>query len=379
VKLFKMTIFNKISVALDESKYDIIIGRDLLENIASLISNHTKNKQLIIIGDAIFKDSVGLNLKDNLAKGGFHCFEYYITAGKQNKNFKEVLKVFGILEENNFARDSTVISLGGGVIGDLSGFVASTWLRGIKLVHIPTTLLAMVDSSIGGKTAINFRKTINGIGSYHQPIFNLIDLNLVDSISDRDFFSGMAEVLKVAIIDNKEFYNYLLSNHKKIIIRDEECLIECIKTSIEIKIKYVQGDVREGSKRLHLNYGHTIGHALEISTEIDGKEQLRHGEGVSIGIVAAAYIAEKFLKGAVTLDEYINIFKMFKLPVNVKSEELGFKRESLIDDCIMNVNKDKKRINNKLRLILSSKAGSSSVYSDVPFELVEDAFKYIIK
>ena len=374
-----MTIFNKISVALDESKYDIIIGRDLLENIASLISNHTKNKQLIIIGDAIFKDSVGLHLKDNLAKGGFHCFEYYITAGKENKNFKEVLKVFGILEENNFARDSTVISLGGGVIGDLSGFVASTWLRGIKLVHIPTTLLAMVDSSIGGKTAINFRKTINGIGSYHQPIFNLIDLNLVDSISDRDFFSGMAEVLKVAIIDNKKFYNYLLSNHKEIIIRDEECLIECIKTSIEIKIKYVQGDVREGSKRLHLNYGHTLGHALEISTEIDGKEQLRHGEGVSIGIVAAAYIAEKFLKGAVTLDEYINIFKMFKLPVNVKSEELGFKRESLIDDCIKNVNKDKKRINNKLRLILSSKAGSSSVYSDVPFELVEDAFKYIIK
>jgi 3-dehydroquinate synthase len=141
----------------------------------------------------------------------------------------------------------------------------------------------------------------------------------------------------------------------------------------------VQGDVREGHKRLHLNYGHTLGHSIEISTEKNGKEQLRHGEGVSIGSVAVAHIADQLLEGVDTLNEYIEMFEMFELPVFVSSKKLGFDRDELLEECIKNVNKDKKRINNKLRLILSDKAGSSSVYDSVPFKYVEDAFSYIIR
>lgn len=374
-----MKLFNKIPVSLDSSSYDILIGRGLLQNLPELLSEHTQNKKVMILADSYFANLGGKLLKNELIKNGYDCFEYYMEAGKENKNSNEVLKVFGVLEENDFARDSTLIALGGGVIGDLGGFVASTWLRGMNLVHIPTTLLAMVDSSIGGKTAINFRKTINGIGSYYHPIFNMIDLDLVDTISDRDLRSGMAEVIKCAIIDDKEFYSYLRSHASEILARNEECIVKCISDSIVIKIKYVQGDVREGHKRLHLNYGHTLGHSIEISTEMNGREQLRHGEGVSIGSVAVAYIADRYLTNTNTLDEYIDVFELFELPVFVDSKKLGFERESLLKECIKNVNKDKKRINNKLRLILSDDIGNSSVYTDVPFEYIEDAFNYIIK
>jgi 3-dehydroquinate synthase len=302
-----------------------------------------------------------------------------MPAGKENKNFNSALKIFGILEQNNFSRDSIIIALGGGVVGDLAGFIASTWLRGVKLIHIPTTLLAMVDSSIGGKTGINFRKTINGIGSYYHPILNLIDLNILDSISDRDFRSGMAEVIKCAIISDKKFFIYLTKNHNKILSRDQDALTYCINSAIEVKVKHVQGDVQESGIRLHLNYGHTLGHSIEISTEKDNKEQLRHGEGVSIGCIAAAFIADNFLLNNNTLEEYQHIFKLFQLPTFVDASQLGFDRNELIRECINNVKKDKKRIDTNLRLILSKRPGHAKVYNEVPFSLVEDAFKFIIR
>jgi len=374
-----MKIYKRMDISLDNSSYELLIGRGLLDDISKLVRLKTKNNKIIIVADQYFSAKDGRFLKEKLQEANFSCFEYYMDAGKESKNFNEVLKIYGILEENDFARDSTLIALGGGVIGDLAGFVASTWLRGMNLVHIPTTLLAMVDSSIGGKVAINFRKTINGIGNYYHPIFTLIDLNLVDSLSDRDFRSGMAEVLKCAIIDDKDFYSYLCLSRELILCRNELAVVECIFNSIKIKMKYVQGDVREGNKRLNLNYGHTLGHSIEISTERNGREQLRHGEGVSIGIVAVAHIADKYLSETSTLNEYIELFSMFGLPVFVDSISLGFERGELIKECIKNVNKDKKRINNNLRLILSSQPGKSDVYVDVPFSYVEEAFNYIIR
>jgi len=374
-----MKIFKTIPVDLDYQHYDIIIGRGILSDLPRLLSEQTKNKKVIIVSDTFFRDTLGKQLKERLTENGFKCFEYYMNAGKENKNFNEILKIYGILEEYDFARDSTLIALGGGVVGDLAGFVASTWLRGMNLVHIPTTLLAMVDSSIGGKVAINFRKTINGIGNYYHPILNLIDLDLVDTLPDRDLKSGLAEVIKCAIIDDVDLCTYMVENYREILARDEERIVKCIYDSIKIKLKYVSGDVREGHKRLHLNYGHTLGHSIEISTERNGKEQLRHGEGVSIGTIAVAHIADNYLHDVHTLEDYIELFGLFDLPVFVDSQKLGFNREQLLAECIKNVNKDKKRINNKLRLILSEKRGSASVYSDVPFEYVEKAFNYIIR
>jgi 3-dehydroquinate synthase len=367
-----------IHVDFDENQYNIYIGNGVISNIKNLLNEATKSKKVIIVADSFFRDSIVaniINLLDN-----FEIHMHLMEAGKANKNMNEVLKIYSILEENNLARDSTLIAIGGGVIGDLAGFVASTWYRGMNLVHIPTTLMAMVDSSVGGKVAINFRQTINAIGNYYHPIFTLMDLNLISSLPEREYNSGMAEVIKCAIINDCTFFERLKQQSKLILKREEKMVIEFIARAIEIKITHVKGDIREGNKRLLLNYGHTLGHAIEISTATNYQEFYRHGEGVSIGVMAVAFIAEKHLNlGTPLYKSYEALFKEFKLPTFVESSKLDFSREELIKKCMKNVQKDKKRINNHLRLILAHSCGEASVYTDVPMSLIEEAFRHIIK
>jgi len=375
-----MGLDRKIIADLDGTPYPIYIGRDVIGEIVGYVQEKTKNTKILIVTDIFFKDTLASSIATLFNAQGYSVIIHTLDAGKGNKTINEVLKIYSVLEENDFARDSTLIGIGGGVIGDMSGFVASTWLRGMNLVHIPTTLMAMIDSSIGGKTAINFRHTINGIGSYYHPIANLIDLNLIDSLSERDYISGLAEVIKCGIISDRNFYDYLSENYEPIKNKSQEHIIEFVRNTIEIKIQHVQGDVKEGGKRLLLNYGHTLGHSIEVSTMKDGHEQLRHGEGVSIGIMAVAYIATQHLglNGAV-YDSYKSLFEKIGLPVDVSASELGMERESLLNACIKNVNKDKKRLNNKLRLILATEIGSAAVFDDVPLRLIEEAFSHIIK
>jgi 3-dehydroquinate synthase len=373
-----VALLKQITANLDGTPYPIYIGEGIIGNICEYLSGSTS--KVIIIFDNFFEHTVARELKDNLELEGYSVLLHGMEAGKGNKNINEALKVFGLLEENNFARDSTLIAVGGGVIGDMAGFIASTWLRGMNLIHVPTTLLAMVDSSIGGKTAINFRQTINGIGSYYHPILNIIDLNLVASLTNRDYYSGLAEVIKCAVINDHDFYSYLIDQHESILGRSASHVVEFISKTIDIKIRHVQGDVKEGGKRLLLNYGHTLGHSIEVSTERNHQEQLRHGEGVSIGIMAVAYIATRHLN--INQDIYDSLeatFEMFNLPTYVSSRELGFDRAKLLANCKVNVHKDKKRLNNKLRLILANHIGNASVYDDVPSQLVEEAFDHIIR
>jgi 3-dehydroquinate synthase len=374
-----MKIYKTIKVELGEASYPIVIGRSLIDNIVFHIEQFTKNKKIVIVTDSFFNDTLGKKIKQLCENASFEVYIVAMNAGKGNKNIHEVLKIFGLLEENNIARDSTLIAIGGGVIGDLAGFVASTWLRGMNLVHIPTTLMAMVDSSVGGKVAINFRKTINAIGNYYHPRLNLMDLDLIDSLPDRDYYSGIAEVIKCAIINDENLFNFLIDNHALLSQRSSEHLVHSISRALEIKIDHVNGDIREGGKRLLLNYGHTLGHAIEISTEVDEDEYYRHGEGVSIGIMAVAYVAEKYFNLDETLyKSFANIFKLYQLPICVKSSDIGYSRDFILNECITNVHKDKKRINNYLRVILSYEIGKADVYSDVPVKLINEAFEHII-
>ena len=207
-----------------------------------------------------------------------------------------------------------------------------------------------------------------------------MDLDLIDSLSKRDYVSGLAEVIKCAIISDNDFYHYLENNVEVILNRKESDLIYFMSKTIRIKVNHVNGDVRESSKRLLLNYGHTLGHAIEISTEKDHQEQYRHGEGVSIGIVAASYIATRYLGISIKIQNSIEaLLTLYGLPTYVDSNLLGFERDFLINKCICNVGRDKKRINNKLRLILVGDIGESDVYSEAPFKYVEQAFEKIIK
>jgi 3-dehydroquinate synthase len=237
----------------------------------------------------------------------------------------------------------------------------------------------MIDSSIGGKVAINFRKTINAIGNYYHPMLNVIDLDFMDSLSDRDFKSGLAEIIKCAFISDNNLLSYMIDNSDRILKRNQDDLLFIMSRAIEIKLDYVSGDVREQGKRLKLNYGHTLGHSIEVSTDVLG-EVYRHGEGVALGMVGAAFLANRhFNRGDDILEAHEKILEKYGLPIRVNAAEINFDRDSLIKECLVNVYKDKKKKNSQLRFVLPNSIGDCGVYSDVDQSLMVEAFNYIIR
>ena len=370
----------KISAKIESNEYPILIGNDLISNISEFLLKLKIDQNLLIVHDSFFSGNELKMLINNLKNNFFKVETYSISGGKVNKNFNEVLKIYSVLEEKNYARDSTIIAFGGGIVGDLAGFVASTWYRGMNLVHIPTTLMGMVDSSVGGKVAINFRDSINSIGNYHHPILNLMDIKYLQSLSERDFNSGISEVIKYGIICDINFLNFLKKNRKKIINREPKIMIECITKSIKIKLDHVINDVRESNKRLKLNYGHTIGHSIETTTKkSNGEEFYRHGEGVSLGIMASLNIS--YNRGLINIDDYESIkelLEFFKLPVQMSCKSIKIKSSELARQCFENTFKDKKRKNQKLRFILTGPIGQSSIVNDIQDNEIRDSIEKLI-
>ncbi len=366
-------------VNFDQFVYDIVIGRDVSNEICDFLPRRTENKKVIFVVDDCFQGNAIEPILEGLRKKDFEVHVYAFTAGKVNKTIEEALKIFKVLESEGFARDSTLVAVGGGVIGDLAGFVASTFYRGMNLIHVPTTLTAMVDSSIGGKVAINFHKTINAIGNYYHPILNVVDLKFLDTLPDIDFRSGMAEVIKCAIIDDAEFFQYLESHVEKAQAGDLDTLMHLITRTIEIKIDHVKSDIREANKRLKLNYGHTVGHAIEASTG-SPVEIYRHGEGVSLGMVGEAHIARHHLKhdDSVILS-HERVLRAYGLPVRINTQDIGIDPDKLMTDMLDNIWKDKKRISNKLRFVLADEIGTSSIHSGVTNEEIQEAFHYLLE
>ncbi|MBI5402014.1 MAG: 3-dehydroquinate synthase [Ignavibacteriae bacterium] len=372
-------IIKTYQVSLDKSAYEIIIGKDIVCTISQFLVERTQDKRVLIVIDNFFRAKILDPLVQSLSDVGFSVYVHNFEAGKQHKNINEAMKIYEVLEGNDFARDSTLIAIGGGVIGDIAGFVASTYLRGMNLINVPTTLTAMIDSSIGGKVAINFRKTVNSIGNYYHPMLNIIDLQFTDTLPERDFKAGLAEIIKCSIICDKELFNYLNENYSEVMSREDAVLLEICSRAIEIKLDHVKDDVKEQNKRLKLNYGHTLGHAIETSTGIF-EEVYRHGEGVSLGMVGAAYIAiGHFNQGDGVINRHEEILQRYGLPVRVESGSIGFGREKLIRECLRNILKDKKRKGNKLRFILPVSIGKCEVFNNIDDKLIEGAFDYLIR
>lgn len=372
-------IFKTYPVSLDRSNYEIRIGRDIIPDIGRFLAGKTKDRNVLIVIDAFFKEKILAPLLETLDGNGFSVFIHNFEAGKQHKNISEAMKIYEVLESNDFARDSVIIAIGGGVIGDLAGFVASTYLRGMNLIHIPTTLTAMIDSSIGGKVAINFRKTVNAIGNYYHPLLNVIDLEFVDTLPDRDFLAGLAEIIKCSIICDGDLFDYMNRHDREILERDESSLLHIFSRAIEIKLDHVSGDVNEQGKRLRLNYGHTLGHAVEVSTGTF-EEVYRHGEGVALGMIGVAHIAKDYFKqNSDVLRQHEEILQKYSLPVCVESGRIGFEGKKLRGECLRNILKDKKRKSGKLRFILPLGIGQCNIHTDIPDELISNAFDYLIR
>ncbi|RIZ68363.1 MAG: 3-dehydroquinate synthase [Methylococcales bacterium] len=352
-----------LQVALGDRSYPIYIGSGLL-NQAQLYTQHIKSKQVIVITNAtiapLYLDQVLNNLRD------FKVETLILPDGEQFKTLDYVSQIFDKLLSCKFSRNATLIALGGGVIGDMGGFSAACYQRGIAFLQIPTTLLAQVDSSVGGKTGVNHPLGKNMIGAFYQPQCVIADADVLNTLNDRQLSAGLAEVIKYGLIRDIKFFEWLEQNIELLLARDKEALAFAIERSCINKAEIVVEDETEAGIRATLNLGHTFGHAIETGA---GYGIYLHGEAVAIGTCQAADLSRR--KGWLTdadVERIIALFKKANLPVT-PPEQLDSDR--FID--LMAV--DKKNIDGKIRLILLTKIGVATLPVGIDTLLLEQTLK----
>lgn len=338
-------------VGLGDRSYPIRIGEGSLGEIAAELLAVSFPKKIAVVTNPLVGKLYADNVLAALNRAGFTAIRIDIPDGEEFKTLATVSTVYDALMAAGFDRGCGLIALGGGVVGDLAGFVAATFLRGIPFVQVPTTLLAQVDSSVGGKTGVNHSLGKNLIGAFYQPRLVLIDVNTLKTLSSRDYHAGFAEVIKYGIIRDQAFFNYLVEHCTTLCNHDPAALIATIKRSCQIKADIVERDECEGGLRAILNYGHTFGHAIE---NLAGYGEYRHGEAVAIGMVVAAQISATL--GLCTLDEVAVIRKLllnFKLPVVAS--------EYPVDKLLEAIGRDKKVHAGLLRMILNRGIGDFEI------------------
>lgn len=334
--------------------YDIVFSKSFTELPAELEALETEGKRLCVVTDSNVDSLYGEELIKLLSGKCKKAVKYVFPAGEENKNLNVVKDVYKFLIEEGFDRKDMLVALGGGVVGDLTGFTAATYLRGIEFIQIPTTLLAQADSSIGGKTGVDFDGYKNMVGAFKMPRLVYMNLSALKTLEDRQFFSGFAEVMKHGIIRDSIFYEWLIENMYEICERDLDTLEEMVMRSCSVKKLMVEKDPTEQGDRALLNLGHTIGHAIEKTKNFE----LYHGECVALGTVAAAYISWK--KELLSMEEYYEIrdmFVPFYLPISV---------DNINPQEILALTKsDKKMEAGKIKFILLKKIGKAVIDNSV--------------
>lgn len=356
--------------------YPIFIGSEILNIIPKEVSKFTKSKKILILIDKFLAKRFQKKLNKILERDGFEFIFLKVIAGKKCKELNTLLKIIDILDKNKFSKDSTLLAFGGGTIGDLGGFAASIYYRGLNLVQIPTTLTAQIDSSVGGKVAINYNNNINAIGNYYHPKLIICDYNFIKSLPKRDFLSGLSEVIKSALISSKKETNFLKNNSEKILRKNEKIILNMVSRIIKIKLDHVTRDEREKNVRMFLNYGHTIGQAIESSFPLK-LEHYRHGEAVALGMLCVSFIAENFFKINGIYKEHIAIFKKFKMPLRIKRFSKTKKKISEI--IFNNISKDKKKNHSGIRYILLEGIGNPKIISNVNNNLIKESISKHVK
>jgi 3-dehydroquinate synthase len=276
-----------LQVSLGERSYPIVIGESLLAN-RELVREHVPARQILLVSNSTVAPLYAATLQAALPDR--QVVEVIIPDGEQHKNLATLSRVWDVLMANRFGRDAMVVALGGGVVGDLAGFAAACYQRGIDFVQIPTTLLADVDSSVGGKTAINHPGGKNMIGAFHQPRAVIIDVSLLRTLPEREFSAGLAEIIKYGLICAPDFFSWLEAEMPRLRARDGAALTEAIHRSCAFKADIVSRDERETGERALLNFGHTFGHAIEAAT---GYTEWLHGEAVGTGMSIAAGMSQR--------------------------------------------------------------------------------------
>ena len=339
----------ELKVDLKDRSYSIIIEKGLINRVSEEIRKVYKGKKIFIITDDNVNKYYGGKISEELKVSDFEVKLLSLKPGEETKNFNTLPIVYNELLDFNLTRSDLIIALGGGVIGDLAGFVASTYLRGVDFVQIPTSLLAQVDSSVGGKVAVDLDRGKNLVGSFYHPKCVLIDPEVLNTLEDRFFIDGMAEVIKYGCIKDKEFFDYLekMENNKQLINNMEVVIHKCC----DIKRQVVENDEKDKGERMLLNFGHTLGHAIE---QYYNYTKYSHGEGVAIGMYVISKISEeKGLTKKGTSQRIKDILVKYNLPY-----ELDVK----IEETLEAINLDKKKLGNDLNVIILKEIGSSEIY-----------------
>ncbi|MCI9386361.1 MAG: 3-dehydroquinate synthase [Lachnospiraceae bacterium] len=341
----------------DQPIYDIVYEQDF-QNLAKELEPFGINeRKLCVITDTrvkgFYADAICEELKDNCKE----IVVYDFPNGEENKNLDTVRNIYAFLIQNKFGRKDMLLALGGGVVGDTTGFVAATYLRGIDFIQVPTTLLAQVDSSIGGKTGVDFDQYKNMVGAFYMPKLVYMNVSTLKTLDDRQYYSGMGEVLKHGLIKSARFYEWIIDNMYEIHERNLETLEDMVYKSCTCKKLVVEKDPTEKGERAILNFGHTIGHAIEKAKNFE----LMHGECVALGCVAAAYISWK--RNMLSKDEYYEIrdmFVPFNLPISI--EDIN------PEEIYALTTSDKKMEGNQIKFILLKKVGKAMIDTTVSKE-----------
>ncbi len=361
----------RVRVELGERAYDIVIGRDL-EMVAGLDS--LQGQRGLIVSDSNVDPLYGEKVESAFTAAGCGMTRVVVPAGEPSKSAERLIELWAAAVDAELDRHGFVVALGGGVIGDLAGFLAASYLRGVRFVQLPTSLLAMVDSSVGGKTGINLPHGKNLVGAFYQPQGVVADLGMLSTLADREYVSGLAEVVKYGVISDPTLFEFLETNAAGILNRDDALVAEVVARSCEIKASVVAADEREGGLRAILNFGHTMGHALE---QCDGYGVWLHGEAIAIGMVYAAEVsvaAHGLSREAA--DRLIALLKALNLPVRRGTfEGVELQKDSLDWATLREVmSSDKKASGRVPRLVLVSAIGTVAFGCEVPEAILEAAW-----
>ena len=348
-------------MSLGTRSYEIVIGHGILSELGDALRElEPGSKQMIVTSGRVWNLYGGI-ARDSLEKSGFDVSVTLVSDDEGAKSLQALARIFDRLLESEFERSSGIIALGGGVVGDVAGFAAATFMRGLRFVQVPTTLLAQVDSSIGGKTGVNHSNAKNLIGAFHQPSLVWADTTTLSTLPEREIRSGLAEIIKYSIIADPALFKLLSENVGSFSSTSREALIEIISRCCSIKACIVEEDEKEHGVRSILNYGHTIGHALEALT---GYADYTHGEAVAIGMMAAARISLEI--GATDKDMVQSQERII--------ERAGLPTTSPIppgpNEILHQLKRDKKRVDERIRWILPRRLGEVFPTEDVPSDVV---------
>jgi len=352
-----------LDVELGDRSYPIFIGSGLLNRVAALLTPRFSPTSAVVISDHTVAGLYANRLVKSLEQTGCETSLLEVAPGESSKSLAVAARLYDRLSALGVDRQSAVIALGGGVVGDLSGFVAATWLRGLPFVQVPTTLEADIDASVGGKTAVNHPSGKNLIGAFHQPRLVVIDVECLRTLDERDLRSGLAESIKHAAIRDADFFVWQRDRAELILRGDEGVLAELIQRNCQIKAEVVAADEREAGIRAILNFGHTIGHAIEAESQFG----LRHGECVALGMVAANHIATR--RGLLDPNQASQIrefIERLQLPARLPHR---FDADALE----RRMRHDKKFEGGRMRFVLVDRIGQSRLVDDVAKAEVADA------